>query len=259
MGAPLIGYENFFSTGVVSATGGSVAGNEIANAYSGTTYDYWSPLTLTGTHTITVDLGSPADVTYFALTAATWDSAVPFTVNLQYSNDNFSGDINDATANTIIPDRSPFMESFSVINSRYWRIRFIPSGVPTVSLKVAAASVGPQFDLLRAYSVGSSIPTDSITDKIINQVSNGGEFLGRSVIRQAVSAEIMVTFRDIAFHRGVWRTFIEAALTQPFWFSWNADFPDDVIYAWMVGNPSPPTWDTNRTLSAGLTVAGLRN
>jgi len=252
MGAPKIGYENFFTTGTVTVTS-EVSGFEKENAYDWLPWDWWKA-SAAGVVYITVDYGSARAADYWALASHDlFDNSG--TVQCQYSSDNFAADTNNVGSLVTPTDNSPIFHEFTSVSARYWRLKIDSTGSAS---KIGVAAIGAALQLSRAYGSGQEIPYDADMWEGINITSEDGTFLGRSVLNEGVSSNITLTLQTLAFARGDWRTFLGHAKTKPFFYTWNPTYTGDVIYCWLEGNPTPPSYTSHVLLSFGIRVRGIK-
>lgn len=249
MGAPKIGYENFFETGTVTAST-EATGFAKENAYDWNTYDGWKP-TGTADQYLSVDMTTVQSADYFALAAHNL-SDYSGTVKAQYSANGSTW--SDASALVTPTTNSPILQAFTSVSARYWRLLFNTVTTPPT---IGVASIGAALALDRAVGSGFAIPYDARQDTITNLQSEGGAFLGRSVIRQGVRSQMRFTLQALSFVRGDWRTFLDHAQTKPWFFTWNPTY-GDAIFCWLEGDPDPPAYSSHTLLDIGLTIRGLR-
>jgi len=253
MSAPKIGYENFFTTGTVTATS-EASGFEKENAYDWLLWDWWKA-SAAGTVYYTVDYGSARAADYWAI--ASHDlSDNSGTVQCQYSSDNFAADTNDIGDLITPSDNSPIFHEFSSVSARYWRLKIVSSGSAS---KIGVASIGAAFQLSRAYGSGQEIPYDADNFEGVNLVSEDGTFLGRSIISESINSNITLTLQTLAVARGDWRNFITHAKSKPFFYSWNPTYSTDVVYCWMNGNPTAPAYTSHILMSFGISIMGVKS
>jgi len=249
---PKFGYENFFTTGTVTVTS-EATGFPKENAYDWNTYDYWKA-NAAGVVYLTVDYGSARPADFFGIAAHTlFDNAA--TIQCQYSTDNFSASIVDIGDLVTPVDSSPIFNVFTLTSARYWRLKITSTGAASA---IGVASIGASLEMDRAVGSGAMLPKESRMDKIINQTSEGGQFIGRSIIRKGVKFSLSFTIQTLAFARDDWSTFIDHAEVKPFWYSWNPDY-DDAVFCWMDGFPMPPKFDRPNTMTLGMQLMGLRS
>jgi len=253
MAKPKIGYQNILeSASAITVTSEESSSYAKENAYDWNTYDSWRA-GAAGTVYYTIDYGSAIACDYWAMAAHDL-SDNNGTVQLQYSSDNFVSDTNDI-GDLIAPDsNSPKFHSFTSVSARYWRFEITSTGAASY---ISQISLGTALTLARAVGAGFGIPNDAHDDEIMNAITEGGNFKGRSVYRRAISSELKLTIQGMTFIRGDWRTFVEHAKLKPFFFAWNPDY-DESVYIWMEGNPDKPVIDGNhKTLSTGFRFKGL--
>lgn len=238
---PYFGFDNFYEDGTVTASN-EADGFPKENAYDWKSYDFWRP-TGSSPWTITVDMATDQTPDYWAIYGHNLaNSAIAGSVKLQKSNDNFSADINDVGTAVTPTDSRPIFRRFATAAEQYWRLRFTGSSVPSIGVVAIGSSWQPQ----RGIVAGFSPPWDARNDEFLNNVSDGGQFLGRSLIRRGVRIRMTLDFLTTAWVRGDLRTFLDHAETKPFFMSWDPSaFPNDAIFAWLRQPPAPPTYKTS--------------
>ena len=174
-------------------------------------------------------------------------------MQLQYSSDNFAGDINDAGTLVKPTDNTSIFHTFTAISARYWRLKINST---TVASTIGVAGIGTALEMDRAVKSGSTLAHEARNDKYINQKSEGGQFLGRSLIRQGVKFSVSFSVQTLSFVRGDWSAFLDHAEQKPFWYSWNPDY-DDAVFVWTDGLPSAPKFDRHNTLSLSMKLMGI--
>lgn len=253
MAKPKICYQNLLESASSITVTDSTSGFEKELAYDWNTYDGWKASS-TGTVYYTVDLGSAMPVDYWASAAHTLGTNSG-SIKLQYSSDNFSADTNDfAAAVSPSNDEVMFQTVATAISARYWRWEITSTPVSFFG----TLSLGQSLEMVRAVKQGFMLPKEARNNKIMNYRTEGGAFLGRSIIQQGVKFTYDITFQTLAFVRGDWSTFLDHAELKPFFFAWNPDYTADVVYAWMVGDPKGPAYDTNTTLRASLSMEAIK-
>lgn len=251
MSNPVIGYTNHFETGTVSASS-EATDFEVEKAFDWFTYDYWKPTGFSSEH-MTVDMGSATAADYwavFAHDAHTQGSSL----QLRGSTDNFSS--SDVLVDSATPTTSSvIMRSFSSVSYRYWRL-LISGGSAATSIGVAM--VGPRLDMLDGMQVGFIPPTMSYSDKVLNNQSHGGQFLGRSVIREGARGTMRFTLMTPAWIRSDWMPFLDHARIKPFVLSWDeTNYPAEAAYCWTEKSITPPRYSHTTYQLAELSYVGL--
>jgi len=252
MAKPKIGYENLLelTTSTITVTD-EVTNFEKELAYNWKTFDGWKAISV-GTVYYTVDLGSAMNVDYWGCVKHTL-SDTGGSIKLQYSSDNFSGDINDF-ATAVIPsdDTVMFQTVTTAISARYWRWEI--TSTPAAFFGVLA--LGQSLEAVRAVKSGAMLPHEARDNKVLDQRSEAGAFLGRSIINKGIKARIKFDTLPLSYGRVDWSAFLDHATLKPFFYSWNPDYPD-TVYAWMDRNPMPTAYDRANTVRVGLNIRGL--
>lgn len=254
MAKPIIGYQNLLESvppGDISVTD-FIAGFEKELAYNWRTYDGWQAASA-GVVYYTVDLGVPTNVDYWAAASHTLGTNGG-SIKLQYSATGaFGGEEVDFKTAFSPSDNTTMMQYVTTpVLAQFWRFQITSSP----SSFFGVLSLGNALEFVRAVRVGFALPREARMNKIMNNKSEGGEFLGRSVIRKGFKSNFKIELQTLAYARGVWHDFVDHAELKPFFFSWNTDY-DDAVYAWMDKDVSPTTFDRNNTVQMGLNLKGL--
>lgn len=219
-----IGYSNFFDDASTIVESNEVAGFEAENAYDWLTYDWWKP-GATGSQTLTCTFGAGVTPDYFACFAHNLGSEGASIV-LQYDDSGWT----DA-----FPDISPtagevIFEPFTGASFTDWRILITDC---TVDTYVGVIAFGAVLELPGGMDVGFAPAHLNIRDEILNNVSMGGAFLGRSLQRRGNRVDIKTDKIEPAWVRTNWEPFLDHARLKPFFFSWDdANYPTEAAFCW---------------------------
>lgn len=106
--------------------------------------------------------------------------------------------------------------------------------------EVAVIYAGEFLRMQQPVYGGQKSPLQQRKVKYDTSDSEGGEWLGRNVIRQGVESSLRWNFIDPYWYRENFDPFIQAAETAPFFIKWRPDkFPDEVLFCRTVGDTSP--------------------
>jgi hypothetical protein len=242
-----IGHQSYTRTGTVTAS--SEAVDFPADApLNELTYEFWRPTALPATWTL--DAGSSVAVNYFGIAAHTLGTSSN-TVTIQSSPDNTTW----TTIDSITPtDNSPIMFLFASVTAEYYRIEITGGAIPSVGV----VYVGTVLEMLRPCYAGLT-PISLSRDTVIRpNRSEGGQWLGRSVIRSGSSMSVNYTNLDNAWVRSAFRDFIDDAVTYPFFFAWRPDnYPEDVGYVWVGEDIKPSNSGTRDLMNVSIQMSGL--
>ena len=228
---PFVAWDNLGRTATLSGTT-PVAGGERANAVTGSTYDKWRAVEVSGAAVLTFDFGSPVTISFAALAshnAGTLGAAV--------SVRNSAGNVTyaDAGAGAVSPsDNSPIAWRMSPVATarRYWQFWF--TGIPTgQQINAGVAFFGNELVIPRRLYQGFAPVMTPTEVQLQSNVSIGGHLLGSSVISRGSRLSADITYVPAEFIRSAeWlafqKTFGEG---KGFFFGWRPDkYPQDLHY-----------------------------
>jgi hypothetical protein len=242
-----IGHQTYTRTGTATASSAQV--DFPADApLNELTYEFWRPNLLPATWTL--DAGSSVSANYFGIAAHTL-GASGNTVTIQGSNDNITyTDIDSITPS----DNSPIMFLFASASYRYWRISISSGTFPSIGV----IYVGTVLEMLRPC-YGGLTPISLSRDSVIRpNRSEGGQWLGRSVIRSGSSMKVGYANLENNWVRTTFKDFIEDAVLYPFFFAWRPDnYPEDVGYVWVGDDIKPSNMGRNSLMQVSFDMSGL--
>lgn len=242
-----IGYVNLLESGTVVASSED-AGFPVANSYDWLTSDFFKP-SGGGTINITLTLGSPASADYFAFYNQNLYS-LSGTIKLQYWNGSTYEDCFSAVTPT---DNKPVFVSFDSQTSTQWRVVIVCASV----FSIACISFGPQMALEYGMYMDWTPPALGRSTSLLNSLSDGGAFLGRSIIANGVKTSIDVKASD-AWMRSTWLPFVKVAEKRGFFFIPDlVGQPTEAVFAWTEGDIPAPRHVNYGYMSVSVPIRGL--
>lgn len=241
-----IGIDNIVRTGTVTASS-ETAGFPAIAAANPLTYNYWKPSTLPAWWK--VDAGSAKSVNYVGIAAHDLGD-VSGTVTVQYSTNNSTWVTVDSHSPT---DNSPIMFLFGAISARYWRI-----SVSGTAPFIGVVYIGTVLEMERPCFSGISPINFSRMTTIRPNMSEGGQWLGRSIIREG--SRMGVQYRNLTYswYKTNFDPFVEQARKYPFFFAWRPEgYPETVGYVWTQNDIAPTTNGVRNLLDVGFDMMGL--
>jgi len=248
MSLSLFGYDNILENASITATSESI-GFEAANIADWLPYDWYSPSTL-GTNYINIDIGVAKEVDYFAIFSHDLGKSGA-TVKLQYDNTGLGNWIDATTALTSDNGRVIF-EKFSEVTKQIFRIEIVaPSALPMIGI----VSIGKSMQMENGLPSGFIPPHMGTQSDYVNNKSDSGLLLGRSLIRKSNGSTIKAKYVTPAWVRSSWMPFLKHAEAKPFFFSWNhVDYPDEAVFCTTSKKISPPVYSDSMYMSISLSV-----
>ena len=242
-----IGHRTITRTG--TATASSTATGFSADApLNGLTYEYWKPTSMPATWA--VDAGSASSVNYCGIAAHTLGSSSA-TVTVQYSTNNSTWVNVDSTSPT---DDSPIFFLFAPVSARYWRLSISGSVAPAIGVIYFGASL----DMQRPCFSGLNPINFSRETAIRTNRSEGGQFLGRSIIRQGSSMSVGFRHLDYSWYKTNFDPFVEDALRYGFFFAWRPQgYPETIGYVWTTEDIRPTTMGIRDLVEVSFSMVGL--
>ena len=112
---------------------------------------------------------------------------------------------------------------------RYWRVEISSGSAPDIGVIYFGATMTMENPIY-----GGHAPVTLSKKTVIRpQKSEGGQWLGRSIIRQAAQTGIKFNNISASFMRSTFEAFMNDAISNPFFFAWRAtSYPDEVAYCW---------------------------
>jgi len=229
--APRIGWHSILPVSTLTASS-EAEGNPVSLCANYFTYDAWKA-TGGGTQFIEVDAPIIQRVNYLGLAAHNL-----FNCGAIYKFQWFDGAAwVDLTSEKLAASNAPIFIEFDNILAKRFRLLILDSNVAPY---VGVFYIGRVLKFERGVYVGHAPATYNRMDNILNSISEGGEFLGRSLISEGGKTDISLDWLSPSYVRGAWNDFALHARTKPFFFAWRPDlYPDEVIYGWSTSDPVP--------------------
>ena len=239
-----IGWQNIVRSNNVSGTNG-LTGNPLIALANSLTYDRYRPNASPAT--ITVDAGTAVTCDYIGIAAHTLNGS---SVTLASSDD----DSTYTTRLTFTPtNNDAIMGLFEPVTARYWRLTITFSQSPFIG----SLYIGKVLEMQRAMYQGINPPKLSRLTEIRPNVSESGEWIGRSIIRKGYQTALQWNNLKAEWYRLNFDPFARSARSNPFFIAWRPDtFPDDVIYAWTSGDITPTNSGPKDFMSVSVNIEG---
>lgn len=248
LGLPLICYHNHFSDGSVSASSAQGA-HPAEMAIDPFTATAWIGEEGEGEWWIRVQKPN-ADANYAAVTGWRGDQslgsgAIPasltgVSVRLQYSDD--GGETWEDAAGPVEPNDRVAGFLFETANHEDWRFLFEADAPP----EIVNVSLGIATEMDAGFTSGFQPPRQARNNQILNNNTDQGHLIGRSVIRRGISTSLDVENVDEAWVRNVWEPLADHLETRAAYVIWNpVRWPDEIAYVWPSRDLRAPSYTSN--------------
>lgn len=243
MATPIIGYNNLFESGVLSATS-EAAGFEKENAIDWLLYDGWKG-TSTADQYLTTNVGYGQDADYWAIAGHDLYTRGA-TIQLEYWTGSAWG-IADGpytpTSNNVI------MRTFTSLSSDQWRIKI--SGHTAAPL-LSIVALGVRLAVERNLRVGWAPPLMN-SYEVRGNLSEDNATLGRSIITRPFETDVDFTALTQTWVRDNWITFLAHAKAKPFFMLWNSgDYSTEAALYYTIKIVQPPAYSAKQHMASSL-------
>ena len=204
------------------------AGYSVQNCYDWNTTTYWSPASAAADYSIRVEFSEDVTVDYLAIFKHNL-ATVGGVFFIEYSHNNWVTYTLATPLLTVDSDNELNIDTFEPISAKYWQVTFrLTSATP---FYVGVVMFGQKLPLYRGMVSGFTVPRHGRKNEIINQKTEGGQFVGR--VKTSQGARTSINFKHVtqSWVRANWEVFVRHAELLPFLFSWNHDtYPQDAVY-----------------------------
>lgn len=258
-GKPRILWNNLMSEGSPSSVTASSepdpANYPHQNCYDGRAYTYWK--VAAGTNYLTFVFSSAKSVNAYAFYSPGQETLFNLggTFQLQYSLDGGTTWLNFRSAEA--PTNStPIYRTATSVSANRWRWKFVCASDFFISI----LSFGTDFEWERGDWVGVSPPKFARDTTLTNNTSQGGNWLGRSVIRNGMSMSFNIEWVTESFINTYWYDFMIWAEQKPWFLLYNGlDFPADAAYCWSDAKIGMPMNSHPNYMGTKLKIMGRTN
>ena len=232
-----IGYEN-----ILTSSTATVDPDESLNVLTPSTYDKWRP---------------DADATL----TANGDESVCNYVGIAAHNLGTSGAT--VVISTVLNGVQTVIFSGQYDNDRAKFIRFNDAPCDGVTVQVTGGAnveigvifLGKELEMMRPLYAGHNPVYLSSTDKYSPQMSDGGQFLGKILIRQGYATQASFKHLTYEWYKENFQPFVESSKSRPYFWAWNLlEHPDDIVYGWTNANITPSLMGIRNWLSVDFAI-----
>ena len=257
----IIGYQNLLAAAASTVTRDTSDATDkpVANAYDYATHSTWQAAA-TGVAQIDIDAGAAVSADYLGIAAhdLTGKLAVSASAILieaaTASNYSDKATVAQIADTDVTVDESIF-KAFTSVNKRYWRISI---NFATVA-DIGVIFLGERLTIPVGLGPGFAPPDFAPKDRVTNQMTEGGAFIGRVVQSQGVGFTMELAGMTPAFMRSDYLAFMVHARVKPFFVQWNnASFSSESAYCWNKGPIREARYSERLAMTHSLTLQGIK-
>jgi hypothetical protein len=256
-GATYIGSLNILQDAaavIVAST--EVIGNESANAASWNGATRWQA-TAIGTQFITISFPANKSVNSWGVYRHNFgDNSGNVTIEAQYSTDGVSW---TTLGTQVTPADGDFTTLFQIHGSTVMAdfFRLLITGAEVAPF-LSNLFFGESVLLFGSPDTGWVPPSVAFADKYITNVSDGGNFVGRSLIRKAMRTSFNISVVEANWALTTWKTILEQVQAHAFYFMWDSvNYPIDVAFCWTDKPVPKPAFSAPNHLTISLSFDAI--
>lgn len=225
---PRFGYSNLSRTATVTASS-EATDFDATNVQNGLTWNFWKPTTQNSY--LDFAFGSSTTINYVGIAAHNMGTQGN-TVLIQRANGTSPETYTTIDSHTPTDD-SVIMFLFDDVSNTDFRISITGGSVPSIGV----VYMGDVMVSERPFYGGHTPITLSKKTVVRPQKSEGGQWLGRTKIREGAQTSITINNLSAAWVRSTFSDFIDSAIDYPFFFAWRpTSYPAEVAYCWTAGD-----------------------
>jgi len=237
-----IGYENAIRDATVTSNS-ELSDFPAFSVKSATTYDKWRPGVVPSD--LDIEFADPTTLDYVAIAA--------HTIGSEGGAIEIYDSVEGLLATVTPSDNSPIILHFDQIQSTNITLR-----LTTAAAAIGVVYAGRLLAMMRPIYGGHTPGVLNRQTTFQNNKSEGGQFLGRSIVRRGYAESF--SWRNLApdWYRTNFDPFVEAAREYPFFIAWRpGDYPDEVLYGWTSSDIEPINNGRRGLMDVSFDVEGL--
>ena len=216
-----IGYDNALVNGAASATSDNI---NSAKMLTPSTYDKWRPTT----DSVATLVGTLKQCNYVGIAAHNL-GADGVTLTVKVSD---GGTYTTVYSQLVTTDNALFIR---FVEGTYSNVELTLTG--SLTAEIGVVFLGLELEMMRPIFTGHKPANLNATDVMTPQISDGGQFLGKQIVRQGYATAAEFQHLTDEWYRDKFQPFVEHAKVRPYFWAWNLlESPDDVVYGWTNSN-----------------------
>lgn len=251
-GTPLILWDNRVTFGSIEASSTTEEGYPASNLSNPATNQEWRAPGI-GARTLTFTTGTADDMEAVGIARHNFGSA-GISVEVGFS----SGGWNNLAGPLIPANDEPLLFWFTAQPLSTIEVKLLAGSAPA---RAAVMYAGPLLKMQRGVTIQDYlIPRFARKTEFYNGASERGDFLGRIATSQFIAGvEHSYKYLTPDWYRANFDPFVKVAQQdRPFFYAVNpAEYPSEVAYAWLSGDPAAVTDPVTKRMHVVLQMGGI--
>ena len=231
-------YDNTLRNGTASATSDDL---KSANMLTPSTYDKWRPTVNPSFCTL---IGTSQLCDYVAVGAHNLSGA---TVVISVNGTSGLTEV----YNAVVSSNAPILARFT--EGTYDTVLIEITG--TTTAEVGVVYLGKELAMMRPNYSGYSPATLSSKDVFTPQTSDGGQFLGKQLVRKGFATQASFANLTYEWYEAEFQPFVLHAKQYPYFWAFNLlEHPDEIVYGWTNQNITPSLMGVRNWLEVSFDI-----
>lgn len=148
-----------------------------------------------------------------------------------------------------------FLFEDTILDLTKIRFKLQPDEIPP---QIGVVYAGKYLQMPAGIPAGHTALADSKDSQVVTGMSEGGEFLGRILVREVLGTAVQFEFLEGEWYREHMRPFVDGAVIDPFFFAWAPEeLPNEVGYCWLSKNARPTIYNVADLFQVTLDIGGI--
>ncbi len=179
------------------------------------------------------------------------------TIKLQSSTDGTTFTDFPGSTKVVADNKAIFFISDTPLSASYWRLNITGLGVGD-TLTIGQAFIGNSLRMFSPPEAGFTPPDLALNNLYISSRADGGDFLGRTLIRRGSKMSFNNSIVSKDWIRDNWQAVMLAIEKTPFYYAWDSfNFPAEVAYCYVDKKIDIPKYVNSGYFSLNLSFVAL--
>jgi hypothetical protein len=256
-GSSYLGYDNIFlRSGAIVSASAADSGFPASNATSWLITGGGWQATADPEINLSVTLTAAENVNSYAIFKHNLGT-LGATIKLQHSTDGVSWTDFTGSEKIVADNEAIFFIGDTPVSAAYWRLNITGLGAG-VTLVVGQAFISNSLRMFSPPEPGFTPPALALNNEYISSRADGGDFLGRTLIRKGSKMSFSNSIVSKAWIRDNWQDVMNAIEKTPFYYAWDSlNYPDEVAYCYVDKKIDMPKYVNSGYFSLNLKFIAL--